>query len=162
MIERLLPRRVDNDYQGHLLALWVFVPLTLVTLARSLIHIVRFDGGAQSIATIPLDSYGASAAAAVVGIFGFWGLSQLLLGLLYLIVLFRYRALIPLMYLGLIFEYLGRATIGAWKPIETLETPPGARFNLVMIVLSLVMFFISLRRRSTVNSGETQADLQDA
>ena len=71
--------------------------------------------------------------------------SQLLLGLLYLVVLVRYRALIPLMYLTLLLEYLGRMALGSWKPLVTLETPPGATLNLVMIVLSVVMLAISLR-----------------
>lgn len=147
MMNRLFPRSVDNDYRGHRLALWVLVPITFLTLGRSLIHMFRFDGGAQSIATIPLDRYSDPAAAAVILIFGLWGLSQLLLGLLYVVVLIRYRALIPLMYLTLILEYCGRVALGAWKPIETLGRPPGARFTLVMIVLSVVMFWFSLRKR---------------
>ncbi|MFP8875278.1 MAG: hypothetical protein VCB42_12320 [Myxococcota bacterium] len=147
MMERLFPRMVDNDYRGHPVALWVLVPVTLLTLVRSLIHMFRVDGGAQSIATIPLDRYSDPAAAAVILIFALWGLSQLLLGLLYVVVLVRYRALIPLMYLTLILEYCGRLALGAWKPMETLERPPGARFTLIMIVLSLVMFVLSLRQR---------------
>ena len=147
MMERLFPRMVDNDYRGHPFALWVLVPVTLLTLVRSLVHMFRVDGGAQSIATIPLDRYSDPAAAAVILIFALWGLSQLLLGLLYVVVLVRYRALIPLMYLTLILEYCGRLALGAWKPMETLERPPGARFTLIMIVLSLVMFVLSLRRR---------------
>jgi hypothetical protein len=147
MLDRLLPTRPDNDYRGHALALWVFVPITLVTLVRSCIHVFRADGGAQSIATIPLDSYPQAAAAAVVLIFALWGLSQLLLGIVYVVVLLRYRALLSLMYLLLLVEYGGRAALGAWKPIETLARPPGARFNGVMIALTGVMFALSLRRR---------------
>jgi len=156
MIDRLFPPRVDNDYQGHRLALWVFVPLTIVTLARSLIHIFRLDGGAQSIATIPLETYGPPAAAAVVTVFALWGLSQVLIGLLYVVVLVRYRALIPLMYLGLILEYSGRAAIGAWKPLETLQTAPGARLGPFMIVLAVVMFVISLSRRPAADHAEAR------
>ncbi|MFP6661922.1 MAG: hypothetical protein VCB78_10740 [Myxococcota bacterium] len=147
MLERLFPRTVDNDYRGNRLALWALVPVTIVTLVRSSIHVFRADGGAQSIATIPLDTYGDPAAAAVITIFALWGLSQLLLGLLYAVVLIRYRVLVPLMYLTLIVEYLGRLAIGSWKPLETLARPPGARFTVVMIVLSVVMFALSLRKR---------------
>ena len=145
MANLLLPREADNNYRGHALAVWVFIPVVAVTIVRSLIHMLRADGGAQSIATIPLDSYPQAAAGAVVTIFALWGLSQLLLGLLYLVVLIRYRALIPLMYLTLLLEYLGRMALGSWKPLVTLETPPGATLNLVMIVLSVVMLAISLR-----------------
>jgi hypothetical protein len=148
MIERLLPKTIDQRYRGHPLALWVFVPITLVTLWRSLTHMFRADGGAQSIATIPLDSYPDAAATTVIVIFALWGLQQLLLGLLYVIVLLRYRALLPLMYLLLLLEYAGRLGLGAWKgPIETISTPPGARFNLGMIVSSASMLLLSLRDR---------------
>ena len=89
MLERLFPRQVDNDYRGHPIALWLFVPITLITLGRSLVHMFRADGGAQSIATIALDSYTTAGSAAVIGTFAKWGLSQLLLGLVYLVVLWR-------------------------------------------------------------------------
>ena len=123
MLERLFPKTADNDYRGNRIALWVFVPITVATLVRSGIHIFRADGGAQSIATIPLDTYSDPAATAVILVFALWGLSQLLLGLLYLVVLVRYRALIPLMYLTLILEYGGRLALGAWKPLETPRKP---------------------------------------
>ena len=147
MLERLFPKRLDNDYRGHPLALWLFVPITIVTLVRSCIHIFAPDGGAQSIATIPLDAMTENGAAAVILSFALWGLSQLLLGLVYVVVLWRYRALVPLMYVLLFLEYAGRLALGRWKPIMTLETPPGATGNFVMIGLSLVLLALALRQR---------------
>jgi hypothetical protein len=148
VLDRLLPVRADNDYRGHPLALWLFVPITLATLVRSAIHVFRSDGGAQSIATIPLDTFSAAAAAALILIFALWGLAQLVLGLFYVAVLLRYRALLPRMYLLLIVEYAGRMGLGAWKPMQTLATPPGARFNLVMVGVAVLMFVASLRTRA--------------
>ncbi|MEO2168711.1 MAG: hypothetical protein ABGY42_11430 [bacterium] len=147
MLDRILPSLAGNDYRGHRLGLWLFWPITLLTIVRSCIHVFRVDGGAQSIATIPLDTFTQGGGAAVVTVFALWGLSQLLLGLVYLVVLLRYRALIPLMYLLLLLEYLGRAAIGAMKPILTMETPPGARFGTVMIVLSFAGLVLSLRSK---------------
>jgi len=97
MLDSLFPQPITNSYRGAALAKWVFVLLTVVTLARSLLHIFLPDGGAESIATIPLESFTEDGAAAVIQIFAQWGLSQLLLGLLYLLVLWRYQSLIPLM-----------------------------------------------------------------
>ena len=54
MLEKMFPKQLNNDYAGSLIARWVFVLLTAVTLVRSLIHIFSPDGGAQSIATIPI------------------------------------------------------------------------------------------------------------
>lgn len=145
MWSRLFPENLDNDYRGHPLALWLFYPITLVTIGRSLVHIFTADGGAQSIATIPLDAMTPNGSAAVVTMFALWGLSQLLFGLLYVVVLWRYRALLPLMYLFLLVEYVGRFAIGHWKPIVTVETPPGATGNYVFMVVGLVMLVLSLR-----------------
>jgi hypothetical protein len=149
MIDRLLPRQADNDYRGSPIALWVFVAVTMMTLARSLIHMFAADGGAQSIATIPLDSFTPNGAASVILIFALWGLSQLLMGLIYVVVLWRYRALIPLMYLLMIFEYAMRIVLGALKPIETVGTAPGAVGDYVLVPLAAVMLFLALRRPTT-------------
>ena len=99
MLDKLLPKQPDNDYRGAPIAKWVFVAIVVMTLARSLAHMLLRDGGAQSIATIPLDAYSAGAAQVVVGMFAQWGLTQLMFGLLYVLVLWRYPSLIPLMWL---------------------------------------------------------------
>ena len=106
------------------------------------------DGGAQSIATIPLDTFTVNGAAALIHLFGLWGLSQLLFGLLYAIVLWRYQSLIPLMYLFILMEYTGRLLLTFAKPFETNGTAPGAIGNYVLIPLALVMLILSLQERS--------------
>ena len=53
MLNRIFPERIDNHYRGYKLALWVFVPITFMQIATSLILIFYTDGGAQSISTIP-------------------------------------------------------------------------------------------------------------
>jgi len=146
MLERLFPQNKTNTYQGNPIAKWVFVLLTLVTITRSLVHMFSSDGGAQSIATIPLDSFTANGADAVILIFALWGLSQLLIGIIYGIVLWRYQALIPLMYLLMIFEYGMRIVLGAIKPIETTGTPPGAIGDYIIIPLAIIMLILSLRK----------------
>lgn len=148
MIDRLFPQSITNQYRGAFLARWVFVLLMLVTIARSLAHIFLPDGGAQSIATIPLDTFTVNGAAALIHLFGLWGLSQLLFGLLYAIVLWRYQSLIPLMYLFILVEYTGRLLLTFAKPFETNGTAPGAIGNYVLIPLALVMLILSLQERS--------------
>lgn len=149
MLQRLLPKTIDNHTPGHPLALWALVPITVLTLGRSLVHMFGTDGGAQSIATIPLDSYPEAAATAVVVIFALWGLQQLLVGFVYVVVLLRYRALLPSMYLLLLLEYIGRLGLGLWKgPIETISRPPGSVFTLIMIVVAAAMLLLSLRDHS--------------
>jgi len=149
MPSRLLPERPDR-YEGHPIVLWLFIPITLVTIGRSLVHVFKHDGGAQSIATIPLDAMTQGGAAAVITVFALWGLSQLLIGVFYLIVLVRYRGLIPLMLLGILVEYAGRYLIGELKPLATAETPPGVVGNYVMMAAGLVLLGLSLRRTQAI------------
>lgn len=146
MIQRLLPFSATNDYRGHPLAKWVFVALTVITIGRSLAHMFAEDGGAGSIASITLDAFGPGGANTVITIFALWGLSQLIIGLIYLVVFWRYQSLIPLMYVFFVFEYVMRLIAPAYSPgLETLETPPGAIVNLIFIPLGLVMLVLSLR-----------------
>ena len=74
---KLLPSPVDNCFRGIKISQYAFLLITFATIVRSLIHVFAPDGGAQSIATIPLASYSAEAAATVILMFSLWGLSQL-------------------------------------------------------------------------------------
>ena len=60
---KLLPSPVDNCFRGIKISQYAFLLITFATIVRSLIHVFALDGGAQSIATIPLASYSAQAAA---------------------------------------------------------------------------------------------------
>ena len=145
MLEKIFPKNITNEYRGHPVAKWVFVLITLMTIIRSLIHVLAPDGGAQSIATIPLDSYSSGGAATVILVFALWGLSQLLLGLIYMVVLWRYQALIPFMYLLLIIEYGARIILFHLKPIATTGAAPGGVGSYVMVPLAVIMLFLSVR-----------------
>ena len=142
----IFPKTIDNKYNGYKLSLYFFYLITSVTLVRSLIHIIAPDGGAQSIATIPLNQYPQDAATTVILIFSLWGSSQLILGLIYVVVVIKYKSLIPLMYLLLFAEYAMRLGLGHLKPITTFGTAPGAVENYIMIPLSIILFFLSIRK----------------
>jgi len=152
MLTRILPAAVDNRYQGNRLALYFFYLITLVTIVRSCIHIFAADGGVQSIATIPLDSY-TLGVEAVVFIFGQWGIAQLMVGLMYLMVALRYRCLVPLMYLFIFFEWSTRIMLGLFKSIETTGTAPAATGQIVLVVLVPVLFYLAVRQ-SSANQGK--------
>lgn len=144
MLHRIFPPTLGNAFPGHKVALYVFYVLTALTLWRSQHHLFSHDGGAQSIASIPLDSYPASAAETVIGIFSLWGLSQLIIGLVYLLAAVRYRAFIPLLYLLFSFEYAMRLWVGANKAIETTGTAPGSVINLPFMIGGLILFALSV------------------
>ena len=141
---KILPAVIDNHYRGLKISQYAFFVIMAVTLVRSLIHVFAPDGGAQSIATIPLDSYSAEAASTVILMFSLWGLSQLLMGIVYFGVSLKYRSLIPAMYVLLIFEYAMRFIIGQAKPIVTTATAPGSIGNWIMVPVCIVLLVLSL------------------
>ena len=145
-MSRLFPQTLDNSYRGNKLPLYFLYLLTIVTIGRSLAHIFLEDGGAQSIATIPLDNYSVEASDVVIHIFAEWGLTQLLFGVLYAITLWRYKSLIPLMYLFIFIEYTGRLLLTMYKPIILEGSAPGSVGNYIIIPLALIMLVLSLRK----------------
>jgi hypothetical protein len=147
MLESIFPKQLNHESQGSSTAKWVFVIITAVTIVRSLIHMFAPDGGAQSIATIPLDSFTPQGASTVVLLFAIWGLSQLVIGIIYIVVLWRYQAMIPFMYLLIIVEYGMRIVLGVLKPIEATGTTPGAIGNFIILPVAVVMFVLSIRNR---------------
>jgi predicted neutral ceramidase superfamily lipid hydrolase len=76
----------------------------------------------------------------------FWGFSQLLMGFVYLVVYFRYKSLVPFIYLLILAEYSGRIAIGLVKPLDVSHTPPGAIGDYVMVPLAIIMLILSLKR----------------
>jgi|SRR5579872_7536215 len=139
----LLPATADNTVPGMKLPVYVFALIAIVSTVRSLIHLVAPDGGAGSIAGMDLNVPGANG---IIFAFALWGSSQLVYALIQLAVAFRYRSLIPFMYLLLIVEALLRMLVGRMKPVTFAHTPPGAIGNWVILPLAAVMLALSLRR----------------
>lgn len=155
MLHRLFPDRIDNTFRGNVVALWLFVPIVLMKVALSLAHIFRADGGAQSVSTIPLDTYPSGAAQNIVAVFARMGLEQLLVGALLVIVLIRYRAMIPLIYLLLVLQYVAHEGIIRMKPLVLAGTSGARTVALVMaglIVAGLILSIIGKGYRNKAMS----------
>ena len=150
----LLPTSADNTIRGMKLHAYVFALIAIVSAARSLIHLLAPDGGAGSIAGIDLNVAGANG---IVFAFGLWGSSQLIYALIQLLVAFRYRSLVPLMYLLLILETLLRMLVGRIKPVTFAHTPPGAIGNWVILPLAVLMLILSLRQGQAVVAPASQS-----
>jgi len=148
MLNRIFPQPIDNTYRGHPLAVWLFIPVVVLKTGVALGTIFNGRGAAQSADGIPLDSFGAGGAEAVVALFAIWGLSQLVFSALGVLALTRYRAMIPFMFVLLLVEHLARRWILLVKPIARIGTPPGIYINLVLLVLMIVGLALSLRSRA--------------
>lgn len=135
----LFPKKLNLQSMYVRLSFVLIVVFTLVGIVRSLLHIFLPDGGAQLIATIPLDSFSEEAKAVVIGMFALWGLSQLLSSLVYIYILMKRKEWLPFAWFLLLIEYASRWLIGQFKPFETVQTAPGAIGNYVFMILSVVM-----------------------
>ena len=135
----LFPKKLHLQSLYVRLSFALITVFTLVGVARSLLHIFLPDGGAQLIATIPLDSFSEEAKAVVIGMFALWGLSQLLSSLVYVYILMKRKEWLPFTWFLLLIEYASRWLVGQFKPFETVQTAPGAIGNYVFMLLSVVM-----------------------
>jgi len=132
--------KADNNFQGYRIVVIVFLAIIVFTIARSLVHILLPDGGAGSIAGLDVTVEGGQN---VVSVFAVWGLSQLLMGFVYLVVFFRYKSLIPFMYLLILAEYSGRIALGLIKPLEVGHPPPGVIGDYILVPLAIIMLACS-------------------
>ena len=144
MVNELLPKRIDNTYRGAKLAPWLFAVLLFMNTGISLNCIFNGYSVATSADGIPLDTFPPGAAQTIVSDFALWGLSQFMLCLLGILVLARYRSMIPFMFALLLLEYSSRKLILHFLPVVKIGTPPGFYVNLILLVLMLVGLVLSL------------------
>jgi hypothetical protein len=155
MFNRLFPRQIDNKYQGYRLAIWILGLIVLLKLIMGL-NVSGLNPWVSNVEVlinadgVPLGSFSAEAASTAVYLFASWGFGLFILNLLGMLVLIRYRAMIPLMYLLLLIEQIGRKIIGQLNPIvgalEAEGLSIGALINgsltaalVIGIMLSLVV-----------------------
>jgi hypothetical protein len=141
---RFLLARPEWGYQGTQASLWFLVAMTLLTTARSLVHVLAPDGGAGSIAGIDIDVAGGDN---IVAIFAQWGWSQLLLALVGWLVIARYRFLVPAILLMQLLDWGGRALVGVVKPLVVDAPPPGEIGNYIFVPLVAIALWFSLPKR---------------
>src|SRR5262245_26890533 len=146
MLDRILPRTADNAYEGGKSALWIFAVILFMKTVMSLNTIFNGRSVASSADGIPLATFTPAGAQAVVTLFAIWGLAHLALCALDVIVLVRYRALVPLMFALLLLEHLARRVIVWVMPIARTGTPPGLAVNLILLALLAFGLALSLRR----------------
>ena len=156
-MEKLFPKQIDNSYRGYRIAL---VLLGFVLALRALQSVmVIFNGPATVTGAdgIPLDLYPADAAQTVLGMFAqasWWRLLFVFLGVL---VLVRYRAAVPLMFVLSIASFLGAVVISQFIPLARVGTPIGQIVNRVMfgiMVIGLILSLIDRRRKDLDNRLE--------
>ena len=122
--------------------LGLFLALKLAMSVRSVVDPRAVAAGPDA---FPLDRYGAEGADAVLMLFALNAYGQLALVLLGAVALFRYRAMVPSVFLLLILDQAGRRVIVAAHEVERLAGSDGGfSINLALLVLLLVGLALSL------------------
>ena len=145
MFNQLLPPRIDNTYRGSKLALWLLVLVVLMKTSIGLGTIFNGRNAAIMADGIPLDTFTPAGAHAFLSVFAIWGLAQVIIGVLGILVLVRYRAMIPFTYSLLLLEHLVRKLILFVMPIAKTGTRPGFFINLALVAVMIVGLALSLR-----------------
>lgn len=145
MLTDLLPATIDNTYRGRRAGLWLF-GLLAVKVVMGVNVILNAESVATSADGIPVDSFGSGGASSFLSMFATWGLSQLLLGLFCVLVLVRYRSLVPFMFLLLLVEHVGRKAIQLAYPISRVGESPAPYINAALLSIMLVGLAFSLWR----------------
>ena len=147
MIERLLPLILDNAYRGRKPGLWLFGVAVAVRILQSVAVFVDGRSIALSADGIPLGSYPPDAAQAALALFTLVSLARLVVALLCVLVLVRYRAAVPLMFTVLLVGFLGSQLVLKLLPIASAGKPAAPIVNLVQLALIVAGLALSLWSR---------------
>ena len=154
MIDVVLPRKVTNEYRGGPIPFYGFCLLFAAQIFSSTVHLLKADSGVNSIASIivfpfegPADPNNIIYLFSAVG-----GGSQMMFTILYGLVLWRYRSLIPLMLGFMLLETLLGIAVTTLHPLtpEYFEhTPPAMIMRLPKLILLPALLFMAIYRSKT-------------
>ncbi len=154
MFERVLPQRADNaSYRGSKAALWLLALVIFLKCAIGLGTIVNGRAAAKDADGIPIDTFSAAGEQAFVSLFAAWGVAQVTINLVGVLVLVRYRALVPLVFMLLLVEHLARKLVFEILPMPKVATATGTYINLALVAVMTAGLLLSLWRRR----GATEA-----
>jgi len=142
MLEQIFPRYFDNQFRGHPLALFLFLPIALLKIG---IGINQMFFTQADIAVLAANSQGDALATI--------GLAQLLVGLVFVAVFIRYRSMIPLMYALILVEFFiekGVSSLQHLQPILLAGAPSSSNLALIFTLMSITGFVLSLRSDQSI------------
>ena len=159
MLIKIFPPVADNNFNGHKIALWGCILFTLLMTWRSILHMFFEKYGFHEIANfLPIEG-DPDPMLLIYRFFSLWGFVQLIFCLVCWVVIFRYRALIPLMYLLWLFEW-GFRTFGyplirediTIQGIYTLGATPGEVGAPYATFLLIILFSLSLVQKNNIRT----------
>jgi hypothetical protein len=160
--EIILPRQASNDFHGGKIPIYGFCLMLLPVTFRSLVHMLKADSGVNSIASIHLFAGDPDPNRVIHMFSSVGGLYQTIILLIYLVVLFRYRNLIPLMFVLMLVEVGFRIVVASIHPLTEefyVRTPPGKFGNLPFGLLSVTMLYFTYRNCQRASPWEVGHEL---
>ena|SRR5690348_7766374 len=145
MPDQLFPRQIDNNYRGTKVALWLFGLVLFVRSGIGANSIINSDRVASTADGIPIHAFPPAAVQIVLFMFAAWGLAQLVISVIGVLALIRYRALVPLMFALFLLEHVSRKLVGIVRPVTTVGTPRGFYVNLLLLTLMVAGVALSFR-----------------
>ena len=162
--DKLFPTQANNNYQGSKIAQYAFYLLIALYSFRSFAHFLLDDGGINSIASIivfPFVEIGVGSGVGsqgtldpnnVIYLFAsLWGSAQIITLFIFYICMWRYRNLLPLLWLTVVIEVPMRMAAGTMHPLSAAyyeHVPPGSAGNLPLLAVACIMFVLSLKHKS--------------
>lgn len=146
MMDRLFPARFDNDYRGQPAALALLGAFLLLKAFASINQIGvnpwwSSRAVLQGIEAVPLRAFGSTEADVALALFAWWGVEGLAWVSLGVMVLFRYRAMVPLYFLIAAATKSADQAIVEASPLTGMlgvgATPPYAAIALLLVGLAL-------------------------
>src|SRR5262245_57131785 len=136
MLARLFPKQIDNAYGGSVLAIWLLVLVVFVRLPIGFNTMVMTSEVLRNADGVPLDTFNPLAVDAFIKLTQVSALRHLLMTLVGVVALIRYRALIPFVYLFFLVEQVGRRVVAEINPVTPLAggtLPIGFAINLALL-----------------------------
>ncbi|MBU4315835.1 MAG: hypothetical protein KKF30_01020 [Proteobacteria bacterium] len=139
-----LPPTTKHEYNGVLSAAWFLTFWSCGTIIPGLIHTFLPDGGAGVIAGLDLTQCGSR----IIGLFAWAGATQIVWGIIMMVVSTRNRSFVPLL-LALVLLERTIMALNMWLLKNTQgHHSPEAYATLAMLPLIAFFLVLSLRHRS--------------
>lgn len=147
MLERLFPAQADNQYRGLRPGLWLLFPVVLLKFVMGFNSVINTARIAHDADGIPLESFSAEAARTVVELFALVGFSNVLIALICIVVVARYRSLVPAAWFFLLVDGIGRRLIDVFRSPGPIADP-ALLLSVLMAALILAGMAMSMVRRT--------------
>ena len=154
MLLRLFPPRLDREYRGYRAALWIFGFLIIGRAMQSVMIIANGYTTVRDADGIPLDAYPPDAVRTILGVFAIASMWRLLVCLLGLLVLIRYRSAVPLMYLLFLLSFLGAYILAQFVPLIRVGSPPAGPVTSIQTALTMIGLILSIAPRRPAPVGD--------